>query len=623
MSAISRQSIQRLKEHVDLYDVVSLHVQLKRSGRNWVGLSPFTGEKTPSFYVLSDKQIFKCHSSGEAGDLFSFIQKVERVSFPEAVEIIAKRFNFELEYEKGDAREWARERSRRAELIEIHEYATEFFHRTFLADNEDGRFVREYWEAKRKFPLSIAQDFRIGLAPRDRTLLRKYLEKKNFSHEALAESGLFTQSGSAFFVGRLMIPIRDHLGEIVAFTARKLDITPEKSPAADAKYVNSQETPIFHKSKVLFNLDRARGCVSDDRAYLLVEGQLDAVRCWHCGLKTAVAPQGTSVTLPQLQRLRRNSERLEVLLDGDSAGQRAALRLLPHAFEAGLEVTFVVLPKGSDPDSFLAEHEAKGLEALRAQSQRAVPFIVSTLVPEGSDLTTRLKALRTIYELLAKCDSAVAQDAYFNEAVSCLDVDSGAARSDFRSFLQRQGRRSSSPAGETAGSTRSEPEAQDLPAGNWNTVRSGQPQRLTSAERELVWIVLQDVEVAAAICAVMEPVWIRSYLPEGRLLLHILAEIDAGNWAGRESMELILDNDSDRDLFFKIMVDEWHCLDLVQAANQCLARLFQIHLREQLKSLSERLQHASDPDAAGELLRERKQLQELKSRGTPMIATSG
>ncbi|MGY8693487.1 MAG: CHC2 zinc finger domain-containing protein, partial [Verrucomicrobiia bacterium] len=227
MASIKASSIRDLKDRIGIYDVVSREVSLKRSGSNYKGLSPFNNEKTPSFYVSPDKGIYKCFSSGKAGDIISFAMETERLSFIEAVEALAQRFGFELEYEAGGRpRE---DRSLRQDLFDLHEFVANYYNEAFNAQDEGGDWIRDYWTQSRQFDLSVAEEFKIGFAPVAGVELGRRVVKQGFSKEALEACGLFytrrglnPESMGYRFRGRLMIPIRDHQGRITAFTARQL-----------------------------------------------------------------------------------------------------------------------------------------------------------------------------------------------------------------------------------------------------------------------------------------------------------------------------------------------------------------------------------------------------------------
>jgi DNA primase len=350
MPAIKPTCVRDLKLRVNIVDVISRVVTLRKAGARFKGLCPFHTEKTPSFNVDADKGFFKCFGCGKAGDAIAFVRETEQLSFTEAIETLGKRFGVVIEYEEGSG-PTKEERSLRQELFDLHEQAVEHYTQVFRAKSATGDYMRRYWTEARRFTAELAEEFRIGAAEPDDTGLAAALMKRRFSEDALRQSGLFfVREHSALtlnslrprFRGRLMIPIRDHQGRVVAFTARQTTLTPEDDPAREAKYVNSPETPIFTKGHLLFNLDRAREVAGkENQPFVLVEGQLDALRCWSVGLKTAIAPQGTAITDAQLLLLRRYQTRVECFFDGDSAGQKAALRFLPLALKAGLEVRFL------------------------------------------------------------------------------------------------------------------------------------------------------------------------------------------------------------------------------------------------------------------------------------------
>ena len=401
MARVSTQSIESLKLQVNLVDVVAPYVQLKQAGRSWKGLSPFTSEKTPSFYVHPDKGFYKCFSTGEGGDLFSFIMKLENIEFPEAVEFIAKRFNFQLSYDSGGPD--LATQSLRKQLFELHELVSEWFHRQLL-ESAAAENVRQYWQATRAFDLKVAQQFKIGFAPAAPFALYQYCRQKGIQLEALQASGLFfnphqsrrSTELKSRFRGRLMIPIRDVQGRVVAFTARQLRETPPDDPSREAKYVNSPETQIFQKSRILFGMDHARKHVSESQGFLIVEGQLDAIRCWTCGLHTAVAPQGTAITEDQIHLLQRyQPPYIYCILDGDQAGRKAAERILPLAFKSGLDFRFICLEEGQDPDELLKVKGTAAIEALQTSALNPIELAIQTQLPNTKSASTAQKKSST------------------------------------------------------------------------------------------------------------------------------------------------------------------------------------------------------------------------------------
>ena len=557
MARVTRQCIESMKLGIPIQDVVAREVPLKRSGRNFVGLSPFQNEKTPSFYVLPDKGIFKDFSSGLAGDIFKFVEEIEKVTFVEAIELLAERFNFKLEYEQG-AGPRPEERSLKRQLLEIHEYATDFFHQAFLADHPESNACRTYWLEQRGFSLELAKDFRIGFAPVSSQKLNERLVKQGFTIDALRASGLFYAQEYDVdphrfrnrFRGRLMIPIRDKQGQAIAFTARQLEITPKDDKTHEAKYINSPGTPLFQKSYLVFNMERARDGARENGRLVLVEGQLDAIRCWHEGIRETIAPQGTSITLEQMKLAKRYADNLTVVLDGDKAGQSAALRMLPLAIEAGLEVHFAILPTGDDPDSFLRRDGADAFQALLSDAQRALPFAARTLLPEDPTPRDHATVISELATILAPCESEVARHAYFEEAIAVLPIDAGAAQRDFehhlRPLLQRAAARPRQPM-ESLAHPRPKPirgDGQDPSA------------KLTKVETELVLIVLHNERLGAPLAEVLDPNWLDYDSADGRILGWLLGEIGEGHSIAELEPRGSLENEHDSSRYFQLLAEK-------------------------------------------------------------------
>jgi DNA primase len=593
---VKQTSIENLKHQINLVDVVSPYAQLKRAGRSWKGLSPFTQEKTPSFYVHPDRGFYKCFSTGEAGDCFTFIMKQENLEFIEAVEFLAKKFNVTLEYEAGGpTRE---EVSLRKQIFELHESATTWFHEQFLKSAEAGP-VRDYWKNQRGFSPETAKEVKIGYAPAARDALALYCQQRKVSPAAMHKSGLFYardgernyENFKSRFRGRLMIPIRDVQGRVVAFTARQLPQTPADDPARDAKYVNSPETPIFHKGRLLFGMDHARTHLKDGSSFLLVEGQLDAIRCWSVGLHTAVAPQGTAITDEQMHLLRRyDPSSIECLLDGDSAGRKAALRALPLAFKAGLEFRFLLLPDKVDPDDMLREQGADALEPLRKNAKSAIELAITESLPSDRAPSTHEKttALRTIFDLLQHVPSEVAREDYIRIAARLVNVDPQAALRDFQkvptpnSNIKKEGKAAS-------------------------TAPTAKDQLLTQATWELLWLVLHHPEYAKTLSEIIDYEWINTNSTTGRLLSRLLAELREGMIESVEQIENIIDSIEERQLLADIHSRD---LNVEQPSKQiefCLERLRRNYVDAHIKKLEQQIINA-DPEKQISLMRERKDL---------------
>lgn len=601
---------------IPLYEIVRAEVELSQVGKNWRGLSPFTQEKTPSFYVLTDKNIYKCHSSGLAGDGIAFVQEMEKLTFPEAVESLAERFGIEVRYASGGAPDMG-ERSLKQSLMEIHEYARDHYHRILLGNSEMARSVRDYWEKERGFSMDLAQTFHIGLSPvQGNDLLNLLLEKK-FSPSVLSKSGLFytgsnidrTASWRPVFRGRLMIPIRDVQGQVIAFTARQLPVTPQDHPSWKAKYINSPETPIFKKGHLLFNLDRAREAVRESGRFLLVEGQLDALRCWSCGLGEAIAPQGTSVTEGQISLIKRYTDHLDVLLDQDAAGVRAILRLLPMAFAKSLQVRVLSLPEGADPDTYLRDNGAETFRSLEPES--AIRFAGRILLEEEDPTPEkRSSVLNELFRLLEASPSAVVREGYFKEAVEVSGVTMSAASEDYRRFLEpAPGKKNT--------------DLQISPKKN----EKKSAQTLTCLEGDLLYAVLQNANWAEPLAQVTDHKWIKSDTDEGKILSSILAQATVDPIESTDDIYALLESDEERHCFHRLLSEERVQIDMQTFVNETLASLVRRHLREAIRQLEERInQEAPKPGAlAGlrELIQEKNRLVRQLSKGPfPVLTVS-
>jgi len=518
--------------------------------------------------------------------------ETERLNFTEAVETIAKRFGVTLEYEASNRP--AEDRSLRQELFDIHEFVAEFYNRSFSADGKEGNWIRDYWTNQRKFDLSIAEDFKIGYAPVSGVSLGEAIVKKGFTKNSIEASGLFyTRRGlrpdtmGYRFRGRLMIPIRDHQGRITAFTARQLEVTPQDDPSREAKYVNSPETPIFNKGRLLFNMDRARMEVGDETPFVMVEGQLDAVRCWSEGLKGVVAPQGTGITENQLRLIQRYEPRIRCLLDGDSAGQKAALRMLPLALAQGVEVTFIPLEEGVDPDDLFREHGKDALDEISQNETDAIHFACRAIAPEAGKLTpqAKAKAARELFAIIVKADSAVAQNEYGKQIAEYMNLEASALLDDFDRFRR----------GQAATKSRPRP-SEETPE------KSSEPSTsaaVYTVERDLVGLCANDDSLGREIAHLIDEDWIDTTRPEGQLLNFILNEILHDMWNGQQSLNEHLEDADLKSLAANILFEVQEHENPVRLANEAIKKLFEKHLLKKSKEIKLEIERKRATNDAG------------------------
>jgi DNA primase len=594
---------------------------VRKVGARFRGLCPFHQEKTPSFYVNPDNGFYKCFGCGKAGDAITFVRETEGLTFIEAVETLAKRFGVTLEYEAG-AGPSREERSLRQELFDLHELAAEHFHEVFQGPGATGEFLRAYWTDKRRFPLELADEFKIGATDERGSELAALLLKRKFSEDALRQCGLFfapREDGPLMlgslrhrFRGRLMIPIRDHQGRVVAFTARQTDLTPADDPAREAKYVNSPETPIFTKGNLLFNLDRARTQVAEGRPFIMVEGQLDALRCWHVGLKTTIAPQGTAITDTQLGLLRRYHPQIECFLDGDSAGQKAAMRLLPLALRAGLEVKFLVLQPGEDPDSLFRDRGLPAYEEIRGRALSAMGFLQRYVLPDPRSATAEAtgRAIQQTYEIIAAADSEVLQTKFLSEiapAIGALAVMPDGVERDFLRSKRHQAR-------------------VGAPATTLNPASASPARANRPPEDDLLLLCLHFESLGKPLAhALLSGGWIDAALPSGRILWRFLTEFEHDGWPGRDHLDELLETPEEKALVASLLFEAPDIDNPRKAANEGLRRLQARTLEPKLRQIELEIatkQTDVDPPTLSMLWKERTEYQRLL-RQPPVLPAEG
>ncbi len=621
MPVIKPTCVRDLKQRVNLADVVSRVVTLRKAGgARLKGLCPFHNEKTPSFNVDPDKGFYKCFGCGKAGDAITFVRDTEQLNFSEAVEALGKRFNIVIEYEEGSGGPSREERSLRQEIFDLHDAAAEHFYQAFKAKDATGDFFRTLWTEKRRFPMELADEFKIGAADETGSCLAAALLRKKYSEEALRRCGLFfIYEDTAItlhalrprFRGRLMIPIRDHQGRVVAFTARQTERTPDDDPAKEAKYVNSPETPIFIKGNLLFNLDRARTAVGDGKPFVLVEGQLDALRCWSVGLKTAIAPQGTSITESQLVLLRRYHTQVECFFDSDGAGQKAALRFLPMALKASLEVRFLTLAGAEklDPDLLFLERGIAGYDEVRRGAQSAMAFACRAALPgpTAASAEQKSRAALAMFDIIANAESEVTRSQFINETASQLRLPLAAAQKDFQVFLQRQSRQA---AARPAPHSDSPPPDSEAPSSGPATESiSG----TNSPERHLLLLCLHFESIGKTLSHSLPHEWIDNGHVAGALLNRFLGEFEHDNWPGRDHLDALLETPEERALVANLMFETPVIDDPAKVAQEGLKQLRTRALEPRLREIELALAnpHADSESDPISLLKERSELQRL------------
>ena len=407
-------TVDEIKSRLDIVEVVKEYVQLKQVGPNWKGLSPFTNEKTPSFFVSQDKQLWHCFSSGQGGDMFTFIEKMENVDFPEALRILAFKANVELEqYKPGET-------SKRNRLIQIHELAEKIFKQNLFS--EVGEQAREYIKSRGLTKETVLQ-WKIGFVPDAWDTILSTAKKKGFGEQEILQSGLVTKNeqGKIYdrFRGRVMFPITDHNGQTVAFTGRLLPDSDSKM----GKYVNSPQTDLYDKSSIVFGLYHAKKFIKENDFVVLVEGQMDVISSYQAGIKNVVASSGTALTEKQLDLIGRYTKNIAVAYDQDSAGIKALERSIDLALGLGFSVKVVLLPSGEDPDSLVQKDKQEWVDAVENRVDYIEYFFEK--IKNSLDLETvagKKEAAKIILSVLIRIPDKVEQDVYIQRLARLLSV---------------------------------------------------------------------------------------------------------------------------------------------------------------------------------------------------------
>lgn len=352
---------EEIKQRLNIVEVIQEYLPLKKSGANWKALCPFHSEKTPSFMVSEDKQIFKCFGCGEGGDIFSFVMKIEGIEFPDALRLLAKKAGVVLR------RQDAKLQTKRSRILEILDLASKFYHKALL-ESKSGKIARDYLK-KRKVEEITWDEFRLGFAPDSWDALSLFLKRKGFRDDEILESGLVVrkeiqnpslnaQRYYDRFRNRLMFPIFDIHGSVVGFGGRILPFKIDKQSSEDtgAKYINTPQTLIYDKSKILYGLDKAKTEIRKKKQAIIVEGYMDVIASHQAGIKNVVASSGTALTSFQIELIKRYTDNIILAFDMDIAGDSATKRGIDQALSLGLNVKISKLPEGKDPDECIKKN---------------------------------------------------------------------------------------------------------------------------------------------------------------------------------------------------------------------------------------------------------------------------
>ena len=428
---IPDRTISEIRDKLDIAEVIGESVTLQRRGARYWGLCPFHEEKSPSFTVTPDKGVFYCFGCHKGGTLFDFVMETEKVSWRDAVELLARRAGIELPKE-----EESRDGIGRESFLELYRRVAGSFH-WFLTEAPAGAPALSYLQS-RGLSRETIDAFQVGFAPADRSWLFGFLQKKSYSPEFLAKTGLFIDSargreGGSLFASRIMFPIANARGEIIAFGGRAMG-------DAQPKYLNSPETAFFRKGENLFGLDKAAAAIRKEGRFILVEGYMDAIAMHQAGLTAAVAPLGTALTEQQVRLLKRFASKAVLLFDSDPAGQKATDRAIELLEAQDILVQVAAVEGGKDPADLVQRGDVESLRAVPGKARESFLYSVGkSLAAHDRGTAEGRESIRDeLFPFIAAAASPLRKDGYLGTVADNLGVDVGAVRQDFTAWLGKR-----------------------------------------------------------------------------------------------------------------------------------------------------------------------------------------
>jgi DNA primase len=433
---ISRETIDEVKNRVDIVDVIGDFVSLKRSGQNYKALSPFTNEKTASFYVVPAKGIFKDFSSGKGGDGITFVMEHEGMSYLEAIRFLAKKYGVEIKEEAGRSDEEKASQSERDSLYILMNFAKDHY-KQLLHTHDEGKSIGLSYFRERGFNDRTLEKFELGYSLDEWDNLTKTATSKGYSEDMLEKAGLLirkAEEGKKYdrFRGRVIFPVHNLSGKVIAFGARML--SKEKD---QPKYINSPETEIYHKSQVLYGLFQAKNAIRKEEFCFLVEGYTDVISMHQADVENVVASSGTALTEDQIKLMRRFTENVTVLYDGDAAGIKAALRGIDLVLKGGLNVRIVLLPNSEDPDSYSRKVGSTAFKTyLKEHSQDFISFKIDLYSKDAlHDPIKKAEAIREIVASIGVIPDPIKRSVYIQETSRLLSISEGVLLTELNKML--------------------------------------------------------------------------------------------------------------------------------------------------------------------------------------------
>ncbi len=438
---IPKETIEKIFDAADIVDVIGDFVNLKKSGSNFKGRSPFVNEKTPSFMVSPAKGIFKDFSSGEGGTVVSFLMKHEHFTYPEALRWLAQRYNIEIEEEERTPEQIAAQ-SARESLYLINQFARDYFVKQ-LHTSQEGKAIGLSYFKERGFSDEIIKKFEMGYSPDNRDALTKAALSSGYKLEFLEKTGLSktNEKGSFdFFRGRVMFPIHNITGRVLGFGGRTL-----RQDKKTAKYFNSPESEIYHKSKILYGLYQSKNAIIKNDLCFLVEGYTDVVSLHQAGIENVVASSGTALTEGQIRLIKRYTNNITILYDGDAAGIKASFRGIDLILEEGMNVKVVLFPEGEDPDSYSKKVGISELEEyLDKKSQDFIQFKAGVLLADTEgDPLKRAETIKDIVKSISVIPDEITRSVYISATSERFEIAERALLSEVNKLLLKKAKKAS------------------------------------------------------------------------------------------------------------------------------------------------------------------------------------
>jgi DNA primase len=432
---ISQETVNKIFDTVDIVEVISDYVTLKKSGTNYKGLSPFSNEKTPSFMVSPSKGIFKDFSSGKGGNAVGFLMEHEKLSYPEALQYLAKKYNIEIEQTELTPEE-IQQRNERESLLAVTQFAQKYF--TEQLYTAEGKAVGLSYLRQRGFRDDTIEKFQLGYSPEERKALTNSALKAGYKQDFLVKTGLTIEKEDYVFdrfAGRIIFPIHGISGNVVGFGGRTL-----RTDKNVAKYLNSPESDIYHKSRILYGLFQAKkGIVNSNRCFL-VEGYTDVIALHQAGIENVVSSSGTALTTEQIRLIKRFTENITILYDGDEAGLKASFRGIDMILEEGLNVKVLLFPEGEDPDSFSQGRSSSEFIAFIDDNERDfITFKTEVLIADTkNDPIKRANMITEIVRSVAVIPDGIKRSVYLKECSLLLEVDEAVLYNEVNKIRERR-----------------------------------------------------------------------------------------------------------------------------------------------------------------------------------------